>query len=193
MGALSSRRGPRPGCPRGLVPLRRVWRPERTSIFMKDQGIQSTICSPVAVGTEQELANNKSVIYQCRLHRPSGPRRLLVRSTELLRPRRHRRPPRGRPGPRLRRRTAGCRTPRAGCAVAVLRAVPERKTTKKRPQLDLPPPVDCTQAEEVARLEALGARRADVGHTGAEPWLVMADSEGNEFCVLRSLASGEAP
>jgi hypothetical protein len=37
----------------------------------------------------------------------------------------------------------------------------------------------------------LGARRADVGQTGAESWVVLADPEGNEFCVLRSLAPGE--
>lgn len=68
--------------------------------------------------------------------------------------------------------------------------VPEGKTVKNRLHLDLSP-VDCTQTEEVARLEALGARRADVGQTGAESWVVMADPEGNEFCVLRSLAPGE--
>src|SRR4051794_22117946 len=68
--------------------------------------------------------------------------------------------------------------------------VPERKTVKNRVHVDLSP-IDRTQAEEVARLEALGARRADVGQTGAESWVVMADPEGNEFCVLRSLAPGE--
>ncbi|WP_235735282.1 VOC family protein [Nocardioides alcanivorans] len=68
--------------------------------------------------------------------------------------------------------------------------VPEAKTVKNRVHLDLSP-IDCTQAEEVARLEALGAQRVDVGQTGAESWVVMADPEGNEFCVLRSLAPGE--
>jgi hypothetical protein len=68
--------------------------------------------------------------------------------------------------------------------------VPEGKTVKNRLHLDLSP-VDCTQAEEVARLELLGARRTDVGQTGAESWVVMADPEGHEFCVLRSLAPGE--
>jgi catechol 2,3-dioxygenase-like lactoylglutathione lyase family enzyme len=37
---------------------------------------------------------------------------------------------------------------------------------------------------EVQRLLGLGARRADVGQTGDEPYVVMADPEGNEFCVL---------
>ena len=37
---------------------------------------------------------------------------------------------------------------------------------------------------------ALGATRADVGQTGEESWTVLADPEGNEFCVLRSLAPG---
>ncbi|HEV2637698.1 MAG TPA: VOC family protein [Actinocrinis sp.] len=39
------------------------------------------------------------------------------------------------------------------------------------------------QAAEVARLEALGARRVDVGQ-GESRWVVLADPEGNEFCVL---------
>ena len=68
--------------------------------------------------------------------------------------------------------------------------VPEGKAVKNRLHLDLSP-VDCTQSEEVARLELLGAQHADVGQTGAESWVVMADPEGNEFCVLRSLAPGE--
>ena len=67
--------------------------------------------------------------------------------------------------------------------------VPEGKTVKNRLHLDLSP-VDGTQAAEVARLEALGATRVDVGQ-GDVSWVVMADPEGNEFCVLRSLAEGE--
>jgi hypothetical protein len=34
------------------------------------------------------------------------------------------------------------------------------------------------------RLLALGVRRADVGQTGAESWTVLADPEGNEFCIV---------
>jgi Glyoxalase-like domain len=71
-----------------------------------------------------------------------------------------------------------------------LARVPEGKAAKNRLHLDLSP-IDGTQAAEVARLERLGARPADVGQTGAESWIVMADPEGNEFCVLRSLAPGE--
>ena len=51
---------------------------------------------------------------------------------------------------------------------------------KNRLHLDLRP-VD--QAAEVTRLEGLGATRTDVGQ-GDSPWVVMADPEGNEFCVL---------
>ena len=40
-------------------------------------------------------------------------------------------------------------------------------------------------ADELDRLLALGARPADVGQTGAESWHVLADPEGNEFCLLR--------
>lgn len=67
--------------------------------------------------------------------------------------------------------------------------VPEGKTVKNRLHLDVSP-IDGTQAQEVARLEALGARHVDVGQ-GEVSWVVMADPEGNEFCVLRSLAPGE--
>ena len=66
---------------------------------------------------------------------------------------------------------------------------PEDKVVKNRMHLDLSP-VDRSRDEEVARLEALGATRADVGQTGEASWVVMADPEGNEFCVLRSLAEG---
>lgn len=46
-------------------------------------------------------------------------------------------------------------------------------------------PVDRDQDAELARLLALGARPADVGQTGIEQWHVLADPEGNEFCLLR--------
>ncbi|WP_285472982.1 VOC family protein [Actinoplanes sp. NBRC 101535] len=46
-------------------------------------------------------------------------------------------------------------------------------------------PTDRDQAEELDRLLAAGARPADVGQTGDETWHVLADPEGNEFCLLR--------
>jgi predicted enzyme related to lactoylglutathione lyase len=61
--------------------------------------------------------------------------------------------------------------------------VPEGKTVKNRLHIDLRPD---DQAAEVARLEALGARRVDVGQTPDVTWVVLADPEGNEFCVLRA-------
>jgi hypothetical protein len=39
-------------------------------------------------------------------------------------------------------------------------------------------------AAEVEPLAGLGENRFDIGQTGAEPWVVMADPQGNEFCVL---------
>ena len=60
--------------------------------------------------------------------------------------------------------------------------VPEAKTVKNRLHLDLNP-TDRDQAEEVRRLLDLGATRADVGQ-GDAGWVVLADPEGNEFCVL---------
>lgn len=60
--------------------------------------------------------------------------------------------------------------------------VPEAKTVKNRLHLDVNP-TDREQDEEVRRLLDLGARRVDVGQ-GDESWVVLADPEGNEFCVL---------
>jgi hypothetical protein len=70
-----------------------------------------------------------------------------------------------------------------------LAAVEEDKVVKNRMHVDLSP-VDRSQDDEVERLLALGATRAEVGQTGEESWTVLADPEGNEFCVLRSLAPG---
>ena len=65
---------------------------------------------------------------------------------------------------------------------------PDAKKVKNRLHLDLRP---ADQAAEVARLETLGAKQIEIGQS-AEPtctWVVMADPEGNEFCVLRALNS----
>jgi predicted enzyme related to lactoylglutathione lyase len=59
-------------------------------------------------------------------------------------------------------------------------AVPEGKTVKNRVHFDFTP--DDQQAE-VDRLVAKGARHVDIGQ-GDESWVVLADPEGNEFCVL---------
>jgi catechol 2,3-dioxygenase-like lactoylglutathione lyase family enzyme len=48
---------------------------------------------------------------------------------------------------------------------------------------------DRDQDAELERLLAAGARHADVGQTGQESWYVLADPEGNEFCLLRSRVS----
>jgi hypothetical protein len=55
------------------------------------------------------------------------------------------------------------------------------KSGKNRNHPDL---VAGDAAAEVERLIGLGARRADVGQTGNEGFTVLADPEGNEFCVL---------
>jgi hypothetical protein len=63
--------------------------------------------------------------------------------------------------------------------------VPEGKGTKNRLHIDLAPPADQDQDAEVRRLEALGARRLDIGQDNDQvSWVVMADPEGNEFCIL---------
>jgi predicted enzyme related to lactoylglutathione lyase len=64
----------------------------------------------------------------------------------------------------------------------------DMKLGKNRLHLDLRPD---DQAAEVARLEKLGAKQIDIGQS-AEPtctWVVMADPEGNEFCVLSARKS----
>jgi len=66
--------------------------------------------------------------------------------------------------------------------------VADEKTTKNRVHLDLNPGPDIGPAEreaEVERIVALGARRVDIGQSGDESWTVLADPEGNEFCILR--------
>jgi predicted enzyme related to lactoylglutathione lyase len=60
--------------------------------------------------------------------------------------------------------------------------VPEAKTVKDRIHLDVSP-IGCDQDDEVERLVGLGASRVDIGQ-GDAPWVVLADPEGNEFCVL---------
>jgi predicted enzyme related to lactoylglutathione lyase len=62
--------------------------------------------------------------------------------------------------------------------------VTDVKTTKNRLHLDLSPDPG-EQEAEIERILALGARRVDIGQTGVESWTVLADPEGNEFCVVR--------
>jgi predicted enzyme related to lactoylglutathione lyase len=59
-----------------------------------------------------------------------------------------------------------------------------RKTVKNRVHLDLTTTAEDRDAE-IERLLDLGARRVDIGQTGDESWDVLADPEGNEFCVVR--------
>lgn len=66
--------------------------------------------------------------------------------------------------------------------------VPEGKAVKNRVHPDVRPPDGSDQATELARLVALGATHVDVGQ-GDVPWHVLADPEGNEFCLLRSTPS----
>ena len=62
--------------------------------------------------------------------------------------------------------------------------VTEPKRVKNRVHLDLTSSAQ-DRDQEIERLVALGARRVDIGQTGAESWTVLADPEGNEFCVIR--------
>jgi hypothetical protein len=74
--------------------------------------------------------------------------------------------------------------PGEGSPDILFEKVPEAKAVKNRLHLDLRPD---DQREEVARLIGLGAREKDIGQ-GEQTWVVMADPEDNEFCVLRALS-----
>jgi len=64
---------------------------------------------------------------------------------------------------------------------------PDLKSGKNRLHLDLRAD-GTTTTEELARLEGLGARRVDIGQGPDVSWVVLADPEGNEFCLLGKTA-----
>jgi predicted enzyme related to lactoylglutathione lyase len=66
--------------------------------------------------------------------------------------------------------------------------VPDDRVAKNRLHLDLRP---SDQFAEVRRLVGLGATHVDVGQTPDCTWVVLADPEGNEFCVLRPYSDDE--
>jgi hypothetical protein len=73
----------------------------------------------------------------------------------------------------------------------VFTPVPDPTPGKVRLHIDLSP-TDRDQDEEPDRLLGLGATRADVGQRGDEGWHVLADPEGNQFCLLRRQRLGPA-
>ena len=60
----------------------------------------------------------------------------------------------------------------------------DERVVKNRLHIDVNP-TGCDQEQEVERLVGLGARRIDIGQGDDKTWVVLADPEGNEFCVLR--------
>ena len=66
--------------------------------------------------------------------------------------------------------------------------VPDSRVVKNRLHLDLRP---SDQSADVQRLIDLGATHVDVGQTSESTWVVLADPEGNEFCVLRPFTEEE--
>ena len=64
--------------------------------------------------------------------------------------------------------------------------VEEGKTVKNRLHIDLAPHTSQDRDAEIERLLAMGATRVDVGQPDDVTWTVLADPEGNEFCVLSS-------
>lgn len=78
---------------------------------------------------------------------------------------------------------AGFRYPDPAALPLAFVPVPEPKAAKNRVHLDLATQSAEQMTAEVARLRDLGARPADIGQHDV-PWVVLADPEGNEFCVL---------
>jgi catechol 2,3-dioxygenase-like lactoylglutathione lyase family enzyme len=74
--------------------------------------------------------------------------------------------------------------PDGGFPTIDILVVPETKQVKNRLHLDLRAD-GATFDEELARLERLGARRIDIGQGPDVTWVVFADPDGNEFCLLR--------
>lgn len=89
---------------------------------------------------------------------------------------------------------AGYSYPEPSALPLVFVAVPEVKTTKNRLHLDLATASPEHQRSQVERLLGLGAAAVDIGQ-GDVPWTVLADPEGNEFCVLdpRPVYAGTGP
>jgi predicted enzyme related to lactoylglutathione lyase len=74
-------------------------------------------------------------------------------------------------------------SPRGGSKMSWGGPPVNQKTGKNRLHLEIAPPVDDDQQVEVDRLVSLGAKRINIGQ-GDVSWVVMADPDGNEFCVL---------
>jgi catechol 2,3-dioxygenase-like lactoylglutathione lyase family enzyme len=73
--------------------------------------------------------------------------------------------------------------PKGPVPTLLFQTVPDPTPGKNRVHLDVNA-TDRDQDAELQRLLELGATRADVGQTGEEGWHVLADPEGNEFCLL---------
>lgn len=69
--------------------------------------------------------------------------------------------------------------------VLLFQKVPEPKQVKNRLHIDVSPS-GADQEEELQRLLGLGARHVDIGQGPDASWFVLADPEGNEFCLLRT-------
>lgn len=72
------------------------------------------------------------------------------------------------------------RDPRGVGPTVLFLFAPEAKSVKNRLHFDFIPD---DQDAEVVRLESLGAQQVDIGQ-GEQTWIIMADPEGNEFCIL---------
>ena len=92
----------------------------------------------------------------------------------------------GDPSGRRRSRDRGPQGKPAGrvCPEILFGKSDDEKVVKNRLHLDLRP---SDKESEIERVLSLGAREVDIGQDGHETWTVLADPEGNEFCILRAL------
>ncbi|MGY6653281.1 VOC family protein [Amycolatopsis sp. TRM77291] len=88
------------------------------------------------------------------------------------------------------RRLAALRGGPAVPSIVFVRVPEAKSSVKNRVHFEICP-IDTDQRTELERLLALGASETDVGQGDGRSWVVLADPEGNEFCLARSLAPGE--
>jgi hypothetical protein len=74
--------------------------------------------------------------------------------------------------------------PSGSLPTLVFAPVDDAKVVKNRVHIDVSPRAS-DQAAELQRLLGLGATKVDVGQ-GEQSWVVLADPEGNEFCLLKT-------
>ncbi len=142
--------------------------------MLRPPGILAAPRQPQCVAcTHADRAADPDPVRRDRLCGPARARAVLGRGARLARDLLERR--------RMRARAARGESRDRRLARSVVR---EGAGREGREEPTAPRPASRGSAAHVERLLALGATHAEIGQTGEEPWVVLADPEGNEFCVL---------